>query len=195
MESLAKRLIDARTKKEWTQEDLAKKAKIRQSFIGALESGAQKTSGYLPEIAHVLGVDAYWLKTGKGKRTVESGQAAMEPFAAYGEPLTADEQRLVAAFRAGSDQLRAGLLAMAGLAVPKELQKGIGAPPETRLTVKELIALIRQFNSNPLAKHMSPPEAAEALAIMISEALGLGGPDSPGGGDGRRKRLGKATTR
>jgi transcriptional regulator with XRE-family HTH domain len=64
--TLAERLVSEREKREWSQETLARKAKIATSFIGALESGAQKTSGYLPEIAHALGVDCYWLKTGRG---------------------------------------------------------------------------------------------------------------------------------
>lgn len=65
METLANRLIRLRQEKGFaTQEALAKAARIRQSFIGAFEAGNQKTSGYLPEIAHALGVDAYYLKTG-----------------------------------------------------------------------------------------------------------------------------------
>lgn len=63
-ETLGDRIARLRKAKEWTQEDLAKRAGIRQSFIGALEAGNQQTSGYLPEIARALGVDAYWLKTG-----------------------------------------------------------------------------------------------------------------------------------
>lgn len=65
--TLAGRLVSEREKREWSQETLAKKAKIATSFIGALESGAQKSSGYLPEIAHALGIDCYWLKTGRGQ--------------------------------------------------------------------------------------------------------------------------------
>lgn len=64
MKTLADRLRKTRKSKGWSGPDLAKKAGIRQSFIGALESGAQESSGWLPEIAHALGVDAYWLKTG-----------------------------------------------------------------------------------------------------------------------------------
>lgn len=64
MKPIAKRIKEAREAKGWSGTDLAKHAGIRQSFIGAIESGAQETSGYLPEIAHALGVDAYWLKTG-----------------------------------------------------------------------------------------------------------------------------------
>lgn len=68
MSSLSDRLRAERECKGWSQDDLAREAKIRQSFIGALESKGQKTSGYLPEIAHALGVDAYWLKTGRGNK-------------------------------------------------------------------------------------------------------------------------------
>lgn len=68
MSALSDRLRAERERKGWSQDDLAREAKIRQSFIGALESKGQKTSGYLPEIAHALGVDAYWLKTGKGNK-------------------------------------------------------------------------------------------------------------------------------
>ena len=64
MKTLADRLRETRKAKGWSGLELAKRAGIRQSFIGALESGAQETSGWLPEIAHALGVDAYWLKTG-----------------------------------------------------------------------------------------------------------------------------------
>lgn len=64
MGTLAKRLIEAREKKGWSQADLANAAKIAQSFIGALEAKNQKNCKYLPEIAHALGVEAYWLKTG-----------------------------------------------------------------------------------------------------------------------------------
>lgn len=65
---MADRIRELRKAKGWLQEDLAAKAKIRQSFIGALEAGNQKNSGYLPEIANALGVSAYWLKTGKGEK-------------------------------------------------------------------------------------------------------------------------------
>lgn len=64
MKTLADRLRKSRKAKGWSGPQLAKKAGIGQSFIGALESGAQESSGWLPEIAHALGVDAYWLKTG-----------------------------------------------------------------------------------------------------------------------------------
>lgn len=68
MSLLSERLKSERDRAGLTQPELAQRVGIRQSFIGALETGAQKNSGFLPEIAHALGVDAYWLKTGKGNK-------------------------------------------------------------------------------------------------------------------------------
>ena len=64
MNSLAERLVASRTHRDWSQDELADKVGCSQSFIGALETGRQKTSKWLPEIAHTLGVDLYWMKTG-----------------------------------------------------------------------------------------------------------------------------------
>jgi len=65
MKTLAERLRKTREEKGFaTQQALADHLHIRQSFIGALESKGQESSKYMPEIAHALGVDAYWLKTG-----------------------------------------------------------------------------------------------------------------------------------
>lgn len=67
MNTLAERMKAIRDQKGWSQTELARRSGVKQSFIGALEAKNQKTSGFLPELAHALGVDAYWLKTGKGK--------------------------------------------------------------------------------------------------------------------------------
>jgi len=64
--TLAERLRELRKAAELTQQQLADAAHVKQSFIGALESGEQKTSSWLPEIAKALNVDCYWLKTGIG---------------------------------------------------------------------------------------------------------------------------------
>lgn len=69
MNDLAHRLKTEREAKGWTQPELAEKSRVKQSFIGALEARNQKNSSWLPELAYALGVDAYWLKTGKGART------------------------------------------------------------------------------------------------------------------------------
>lgn len=69
MNDLAYRLKTEREAKGWSQPELSEKSHVKQSFIGALEARNQKNSSWLPELAHALGVDAYWLKTGRGKRT------------------------------------------------------------------------------------------------------------------------------
>jgi transcriptional regulator with XRE-family HTH domain len=72
METLASRLKNSREAMGLTQEGLAAKAKIRQSFIGALEVEAQRTSKYLPEIAEALGVSVLWLKSGRSEKAAPS---------------------------------------------------------------------------------------------------------------------------
>ena len=71
MKMLCDRLKETREEKGWSQTELAAHAKISQSFIGALETGRQKTSKWLPEIARVLGVNPFWLKTGKGAKEAD----------------------------------------------------------------------------------------------------------------------------
>jgi len=68
MDTLAARLKQERERLGWSQPDLARRSGVKQSFIGALEARAQESSGWLPELAHALGVDTYWLKTGRGRR-------------------------------------------------------------------------------------------------------------------------------
>lgn len=70
MKTLAERLIAERESRGISQPELAAKAKISQSFIGALETGRQKSSGWLPEIAYALGLQAMWLKTGIGPKEI-----------------------------------------------------------------------------------------------------------------------------
>lgn len=87
METLATRIRAERKRLKLTQEQLAKKVDpdSGQSLISNLERGVYLSSPFLPEIAHVIGVDAYWLKTGKGSRQGAS------------RALSADEQLLIEA--------------------------------------------------------------------------------------------------
>jgi len=48
-----------------SQSELAKKANISQPVISDLESGRSQTCGHTSSIANVLGVNAYWLETGR----------------------------------------------------------------------------------------------------------------------------------
>lgn len=99
--TVADRIRTLREAKGWSQEELAKNAKIRQSFIGALEAGAQQSSGYLPEIAQALGVDAFWLKTGAkaliaGDRKIDEVVELMKTMGPEGRAIVLDKARDVA---------------------------------------------------------------------------------------------------
>lgn len=101
MTTLATRIKNLRDGKGWSQEDLAKKAGIRQSFIGALESRGQQTSGFLPEIANALGVDAYWLKTGietiiAGDKRINEVVKLLEQTSSEGRAIVLDKARDIA---------------------------------------------------------------------------------------------------
>jgi transcriptional regulator with XRE-family HTH domain len=135
--TLKERLIAERERKGWTQEDLARSAGIRQSFIGALESSNQKTSGYLPEIAYALGVHAMWLKTGKGPQflgniTEKTHRAAEEYSPGYAPSITALptwELELLDAARAASDNGRRELIGMAKL-IASQQPRDVSALPK-----------------------------------------------------------------
>lgn len=72
MQTLAERLITEREAQGLTQPELARRAKISQSFVAALETGLQRSSGWLPEIAYALGLHAMWLKTGIGPKSLQA---------------------------------------------------------------------------------------------------------------------------
>lgn len=64
--TLADRLRTARTEAELRQEQLASLAGVSQGTIANLEAGTRKNPRELLAIARALGVNAEWLKTGKG---------------------------------------------------------------------------------------------------------------------------------
>jgi transcriptional regulator with XRE-family HTH domain len=74
--NFADRLKSERERLGLSQDDLAKLVdkKKKQSFISNFETGARKGTAWIVEIAHALGVDAYWLKTGKGIRVAAGVQ-------------------------------------------------------------------------------------------------------------------------
>jgi len=68
MDTLAKRLIEARETAGLSQAKLAKLAGVKQSVIGMLETGARKKSSYIPVFAKLLKVSALWLAEGRGDK-------------------------------------------------------------------------------------------------------------------------------
>lgn len=78
MTTLKDRLKSARLESGKTQAEVAEAVGISQPAYQALESGRNQKSAFLPQIAELLEVDAYWLQTGIDKsnnqyqRTLES---------------------------------------------------------------------------------------------------------------------------
>lgn len=80
MRTLSERLKEARKDAGLTQEELRIKAGLkRQSIIGGIESGEQKTTSYLPQIAAALGVNALWLAQEKGPKKGLQSEPAERP--------------------------------------------------------------------------------------------------------------------
>lgn len=107
MPSFVDRLKSERERIGLTQAQLAKSLHKGQSFIGNLESGARRGTASIPELAHALGVDAYWLKTGRGHK---HGQAATVPtevldLATRIAALPPDAQKAVQAVVSGQEAL------------------------------------------------------------------------------------------
>jgi transcriptional regulator with XRE-family HTH domain len=62
--NFASRLIQARTARGWSTEDLAKKAGIAPEVIARIESGQMRDGWQFSNLATALGVDLRWLATG-----------------------------------------------------------------------------------------------------------------------------------
>ena len=95
---------------ELSQDDLAKLVdkKKKQSFISNFETGARQGTSWVVEIAHALGVDAYWLKTGKGNRS------------AIGVQLSNDQATLLKGFALFDKSLQDNWLENAQRAIDKD---------------------------------------------------------------------------
>lgn len=162
MKTLAERLIAAREGKGWTQPELARAAGVKnQSSIGMLESGARKSSSYIPAIANALNISALWLAEGKGPRTL--GEASNTTTTA--NPPTAHEPSADAALEQMSVEARAKILVdQAG-----EVSALWMALPAERRT-----ALLLQLRDE--AGH--PPGEARILAPLKPKPAGATRPDT-----------------
>lgn len=67
---LKDRLKLARKNAKKSQKEVAEQVDITQPTLSQLESGLITSSTYLPAIARLLGVELYWLQTGKGEMSV-----------------------------------------------------------------------------------------------------------------------------
>jgi transcriptional regulator with XRE-family HTH domain len=92
------RLCESRDALGLTQAELAAKFGKKQSFIGNLEAGSRKGTSLIAEIAHALGVDAYWLKTGvktlvAGDQKIDNVVEAMKQTSSEGKAIVLHEAR------------------------------------------------------------------------------------------------------
>lgn len=97
MSTMGDRVRQVRNERGWTQKELAKRAKVKQSVISALENG-QPGTPFIVEIADALGVNVYWLRKGRGPKLLSKFQELTKD-------LSEGEQGLVDAYVA---LLRAG---------------------------------------------------------------------------------------
>ena len=86
MATFGERVRERRLELKMGQPDLARAAGIRQSTVSNIESGRNKGSKYIAELAAALKCSAHWLATGKGDKA--PGTAAPDPR----EALSAREQ-------------------------------------------------------------------------------------------------------
>jgi phage repressor protein C with HTH and peptisase S24 domain len=88
MESLAKRLMYARTRRGLSQAELAKLATVSQGTIGNIESGARKRPREILAIAQALDVRPEWLQDGQGQMEASyTGTGNDLPVDTHGIPL------------------------------------------------------------------------------------------------------------
>lgn len=66
-DTLAKRLLKARTKRKLKQGELAKRAGLQQSDISKLENDRMHSTTAMARLAHVLQVPARWLELNEGE--------------------------------------------------------------------------------------------------------------------------------
>ncbi|MER2537660.1 MAG: helix-turn-helix transcriptional regulator [Azonexus sp.] len=93
METIGERVIRIRLAKGWNQAELVKQSKVGQSTVVGVEKGSRnKAPSSLIEIAHALGVDAYWLKTGIGEITGKGRELSdVETLLLKAYPLLSDD--------------------------------------------------------------------------------------------------------
>lgn len=74
--SIGKRIKEVREEKGISQKDLANFVGIKQPTLSALESGKAKSTSNIASFAKKLGVNAYWLETGRGSKYLASEEEA-----------------------------------------------------------------------------------------------------------------------
>lgn len=124
LDTLAKRLVWARTRKDLTQEELAKKAGVSQGTIGNLEAGIRDTARKITSIARALDVDANWLADNKG---APPNQLAVVPVKRRDARMVLaydDEEELFDLYRRTDDRGRREIIKGAKVEVARVVAQG-----------------------------------------------------------------------
>ena len=120
MRTLAERLAWARQEKGWSQPELARVAGVKnQSTVGMLESGARKSSSYIPALANALGVSALWLADGKGSPTPADATGPAHQAPELREPPSTDIEQMSIEARAKILAEQAAEVASLWMALPE----------------------------------------------------------------------------
>ena len=116
--SLAERLVSARTESGLGQDAVARAIKISQQSYSDLETGKSRSTTRIGSLAHLFGVDAYWLETGSGARRnprVDEQRETYWPMPPPRDmPNTPEERAMLRVFRSMTERQRRGLLAAFG---------------------------------------------------------------------------------
>ena len=73
METIGERVRRLRDLRGYTQQELADRAGLAQSTISGVEKGERQVQpSSLIELAHVLNTEAYYLKSGTGKQSLDA---------------------------------------------------------------------------------------------------------------------------
>lgn len=86
---MGQRVRQVRIERGWAQPELARRAKVKQSVISAIENG-QPGTPFIVEIADALGVSVYWLRSKRGPKNLTEWQD-------FGKDLSEAEQEAVKA--------------------------------------------------------------------------------------------------
>ena len=171
--TLADRLVLARTEAGISQDEVSRQIGIAQPAYSALERGRNKATTKIGSLAHLYGVDAYWLETGNGHmHPVRVGEGAAQ----YGTPpldhaRTPEERRILRAVRVLSDRQRRGLL---GLLADDQLAES-SAPAAGRssqdLSPADLSMAVQLANEKIASAGLAPTQEQYGEFVLLLHDL------------------------
>lgn len=126
--SIGKRVREARKSAGLTQKELATKAGMTQSSLSELETGESAGTTNVATLARHLGVNAYWLETGKGEPRGNGGsltQLQQIERAAPKLQFVSDEEASLLDFFRGTDAEGREMILSAAAGQPRVVRPSI----------------------------------------------------------------------